>query len=517
MVVDARALPDGQVLTADVCIVGSGAAGLTLARELADRGVRTIVLEGGGETRRHADQQLFEGIVDGTPYYPLDECRVRMLGGSTSVWGGWCRALDAIDFEPRSWVPGSGWPFAAAQLSGAFARAASICGVGPSRDATAARSLSSGTRSFHDVLFGIRATRFGEACREALRASRCADLVLHANVLEIVMDRQGRSAVTVRAAARAGRSLTVSAGAYVLAAGGIENARLLLASRGAGPGGIGNEHDLVGRCFADHLHVPIAVIDAADVDEFYGLHQRGGMNVRGGIAPTARAQRTDRLLGFGLTFHDAGNPHDVFSPAQVPRSYLSLHHLATSLRRFRRPDRFAHHARNVLAGLPEAARLAYRRLAPPRRSAAVVVCYRGEQAPNHDSRITLAPARDALGMPRVRLQWRLLEQDLENIGRAQDLVARELRSFSLAPIGAHHGRATLMGAAHHIGTTRMHADARHGVVDEHGRVHGTANLYVAGSSIFPTSGWAPPTFTIVALALRLADHLAQPALARDIA
>jgi choline dehydrogenase-like flavoprotein len=262
--------------------------------------------------------------------------------------------------------------------------------------------------------------------------------------------------------------------------------------------------------------VPIAVLDGAEVDEFYGIHQRAGVHVRGGVGLTGQAQRRERRLGFGVTVHSADDPHDVFSPAQVRRSYVSLHHLASSLRRLQRPDRFAHHAGTVLASLPEAARLAYRRLVRPRRTRTAVLCYRGEQAPNLDSRVALTAIPDALGTPRVRLEWNLLQQDLANIGAAQDLVAREFRSRSLQPLPLRAGdtgrwRGAVIGAAHHMGTTRMHPDAREGVVDAQCRVHGTVNLYVAGSSVFPTSGWVPPTLTIVALAVRLADHLAQGA------
>jgi choline dehydrogenase-like flavoprotein len=518
VILDGRSTPAGHTLRADVCIVGAGAAGLTIAQELASQRMRVLVVESGSRDVRHETQRLYEGDVAGQPYYPLDTCRFRVLGGTTSQWGGWCRPLDAIDFEAREWVPASGWPITKQQMATFYARAHEACRLGTCqydgpRHGAAAPLVPTDDGHFSEAMFQVRPTRFGEAYAPAFHNSSRADLLLNSNVLEIVMDRSGERACHVRASALEGKAFSIAAGAFVLAAGGIENPRLLLCSGSRGAGGIGNQYDLVGRYFSDHLHVPIGMLRApGDLGEFYRLHHRQGVAVRGAITLTEETRRRIRGLGFAVTLHDADDPHDVLSLAQVKPGYRSLHALVHAIRRRRRPDRLLHHLRNVMGRLPEASHAAYRRFVkrPPRH---LVIGCRAEQAPNADSRVTLDSRCDPFGMPRARLDWKISEQDVDSLQRAQDLLARALRDqhVDMYPFRNRDGTGwadRIAGGAHHMGTTRMHRDPRHGVVNEDCRVHGTSNVYVAGSSVFPTGGWAPPTLTVVALALRLAEHLA---------
>ena len=517
MLIDARALPHGHRLQADVCIVGGGAAGLTVATELARHGHRVVVLESGDRRVCHATQSLYEGAVSGHPYYALDACRFRVLGGSTTHWGGWCRPLDAIDFETREWIPHSGWPFTKAELDPYYARAHVICRLGPYEYDTERwsedrpRLLPGDDDSFQDAVFQVQPTRFGPVYGLAAKASRSVDLVLNANVLEVVTDGSGRVAREVRAATLAGNTLSAGADVFVLAAGGIENARIMLASRDGR--GVGNANGLVGRYFSDHLHVPIGLLRPKEgAAEFYRVHTRGGVLLRGGISLTEQRRRRERGLGFAVTLHNAEDPHDVLSIAQTPAGYASLQAVAGALRHGRWPERLRYHVAAMVRQAPEVCRLTYRKYIrrPPRT---LLIGCRAEQAPNADNRVTLAAERDRLGMRKVRLQWKISEQDLASVRRAQELLATTLRreTVEMFPCGT-RGRPgwadAIAGGAHHMGTTRMHRDPRQGVVEGHCRVHGTSNLYVAGSSVFPTGGWAPPTLTLVALALRLGDHLA---------
>jgi choline dehydrogenase-like flavoprotein len=517
MLVDARALDPHADVEADICVVGAGAAGITLAQALIGRSARVVVLEGGGMQADDDSQQLYAGVTTGEPYYALDACRVRSFGGTTNTWGGWCRPLDAIDFADRDWLPHSGWPFTRDALTPFYQRAHRICRLAP-YDYDPGRWQRPGSslvprhaRAIADTLFHIGPTRFGHAYKAALERAGNVRVLLHATACEIEMDPSHRTAVRVLAATPGGQRFTVRAGVFVLAAGGIETPRLLLASRRGRESGIGNERDLVGRFFTEHLHVPMAeLIPPGAAPAFYAVHRAGPATIRGAVSVTDDARQRERMLGWALTFHNAADPHDVLSPTQQPPAYASLSVLLHALRRREYPGRFLHHLGTVAGDLRSAGALAYRKLRPPPARRLIVGC-RAEQAPNPDSRVTLDDGVDAAGVPRVRLHWALTARDRESVEQAESLWRRELETAgaSVGPIGPadEPWTARVAPGAHHMGTTRMHADPARGVVDADCRVHGTRNVYISGSSVFPTAGWAPPTLTIVALALRLADHL----------
>ena len=515
MVLDARAAESDSLL-ADVCIVGGGAAGLTLAASLADTPLRVIVLEGGGAQADDHSQQMYRGATAGQPYYALEACRIRALGGTTNTWGGWCRPLDPIDFRERPWLPHSGWPFDRATLNPFYQRAHAVCRLGPfDYDPAEWRRRGRTLVPEHspelcETLFHIGPTRFAQRYLAVLRRAPNVRLLLHATALELHLDAAG-SRVTSLSAAAARRRFTVQAATTVIAAGGIENARLLLASRRHQPCGIGNTHDLVGRFFADHLHVPIGRLQPRlRRHRFRPVHRINGMTIRGAATLSEAAQAQDRLPGFALTFHDDDDPHDVLSPGRMPPAYESLATLVRAARQGQRPPRTLHHLGNVVTGLNTAAALASRKVWQPLPRQVMVGC-RLEQAPNPASRVTLDDRDDDYGMPRARLEWRLTANDDENFARVEAICRRALGGeawrFTPGDPGDGSWLDRMRPGAHHMGTTRMHADARRGVVDENSRVHGVGNLFVAGSSVFPTGGWAPPTLTIIALTLRLADHL----------
>jgi choline dehydrogenase-like flavoprotein len=517
MLIDARALDPRAELDTDICIVGAGAAGMTIAQQLIDDRARVVVLEGGGLQPDPHSQQLYQGDSTGEPYYALDACRVRYLGGTTNTWGGWCRPLDPIDFVERDWLPHSGWPFTHDTLLPYYERAHDVCRLAPydydaRRWNTAGPSLVSPTMpELSDTLFHVGPMRFGHEYRPALQRANNVRLLLHASALEIAMAGSQRTAVGVVAATSAGRTFTVRAQAIVLAAGGIENPRLLLASNRDRSAGVGNDRDLVGRFFTEHLHVPIARLRLRDaMPAFYSVHRAAAATIRGAIALTDAARHRDRLPGSALTFHDADNPHDVLSPARLPPAYESLAVLVRAVRQRERPPGLLRHLATIATGPGVAAGLVRKKLRAPRARRVVVGC-RSEQSPNPDSRVTLDDRVDAFGRPRARLHWQLTQADHEGFERAQALWRRALATAGVERIDREADdepwTARMAPAAHHMGTTRMHRDPARGVVDDNCRVHGTSNVFVAGSSVFPTAGWAPPTLTVIALALRLADHL----------
>jgi choline dehydrogenase-like flavoprotein len=337
---------------------------------------------------------------------------------------------------------------------------------------------------------------------------------LSANVVELEGGGTGPVS-TARVRTLTGSEFRVDARAFVLAAGGIENPRLLLASQAARPAGLGNEHDLVGRHFMEHLHVRLGCFVPERGDTNLNLYIEGRRSVRRplGALTVGRAERhAQRLFGFSAAFF----PPTRRSIPQVLRYQARLRHPwglhAASIARggglgfgLRVMDKAVRDARETGAlswhGVP---------VGPGRR--VYEIMGRGEQTPLRDSRVILSRDRDRLGMPVAMLDWRVNPCDLASITTSLRVIGGALRDAGIGRIHLPQDPDALWadritGSWHHMGTTRMDVNPRFGVVDRDGRVHSVPNVYIAGSSVFPTGGYANPTLTLLALALRLADHL----------
>jgi choline dehydrogenase-like flavoprotein len=531
MLADARTLPAGATCAADVCIVGAGVAGVTLAQQLCSTSSRVLVLESGGLSftrslrslptvlSRHlrGEQSLARGRNIGQPYYPLRFTRARALGGSSRAWashGLQAAPLDPVDFVARDGLPDHGWPFDRAALDPFYERAQRVCNLGPFEyDVGPWEQRGLGRRLPLDEAF-VRSTMFQFGLDSAFdryqaqfAAAGNVTLLSHATVTSIAVDRHGR-VDHVRCATLGGNRFKVSADTVVLAAGAIENARLLLASNDVQRPGIGNEHDLVGRYFMEHPDLEVGVLIPApelepDVFRLYGsqtvepqlnanamlrlsddvLQKEGLLNAVVRLRPTARSA-LDPAVGSARTLR------------------RSLHHGVPTAG-------LATHAVRAVRGLGPVGRhgLATRSGAPDAFGLDIMA----EQAPNPDSRVRLSGRRDRLGVPSTVLDWRLGDLDWRSIRRAVEVLADCVRDAGVGEVVSTLDRnppPAVYGNWHHLGTTRMHDDPARGVVDRHGRVHGVDNLYVSGGSVLPTGGYANPTLTIAALALRLADHLA---------
>lgn len=500
MIQDARELPDGATLDTDLAIVGAGAAGITLALALAGAPFRVCLIESGGLEPDEETQRLAEAENVGLPYGPIEATRLRYFGGTTNHWGGWCRPLDGLDFQVRDWVPLSGWPIDRAVLDPYYARANQICEAGPfAYDDVAGWEKKLGIEGFELPGAGMARrviqfsppTRFGKRYLTELKAAANLFILLHATAVEIHATENAAEVAGLSLATLDGRRFRLTARLYVLAAGGIENARLLLLSDGVQTTGLGNGSDMVGRCFMEHPHIySMATLLLRTHDPVSRLYLEDqyvdGTALRGNFMPTEDFQRSQRVLnatftiGVSARLPERGAVPENEHPLAVPLLDL-LHDAAGGPP----PDGFG-----VRVGVGGA----------------------GEQRPNLDSRVTLSTERDALGLRRGRLDWRLTPEDKASLLRNLKALGAEFAASGLGRLNVDLPEgdswpAELTGGNHHMGTTRMAADPRNGVVDADCRVHGIANLYIAGSSVFPTSGAANPTLTIVALALRLADHI----------
>ncbi len=516
MLRDARELDDAGTIECDLCIVGGGAAGITIARSFIGGRHKVCLLESGGLDFEDEVQALYQGQNVGLAYFDLDICRLRFLGGSTNHWAGRCRPLDELDFAARPWVPLSGWPIDRAELEPFYRQAQELCQLG-AYDYTPEPWLEPGQQvlPFDPAKLTSRVwqfsppTMFGEVYRAELESAANLDVLLHASVVEIVTSEGGALVQNVAFATLAGQRGTVRARAYVLACGGLENPRILLVS------GFGERLDMVGRCFMEHPHMNAAralVTDPA-VLSFYTRGQGGGraqgLEVVGCLNLSPERQQAEQVLNFDALF-TVDNIGDS--------GYAALRRIWNAAERRAWPDDLASDLWQALLDIDDTAaglmgRFGIREYRAD--NASFLMWCSAEAAPNPDSRIVLGEERDALGLPRIALDWRLTELDKRSLQAGHQAVAEELGRTGLGRLQIDEWltadlttwTAALEGGHHHIGTTRKSADPATGVVDAAGRVHGTANLYVAGSSVFPTCGSANPTLTIVALALRLATHL----------
>lgn len=519
MIQDARQLPDGAEIQTDLCIIGAGPAGLSIATTLARSGRELCLVESGGWEPDAATQSLAAGENAGLPYYPLDANRQRCIGGTLRLWAGWCRPLDPLDLQARDWVPESGWPLEAGDLDSYYLRAHALLHLDPAvydlefwEKILRTPSLSFPTDELVTRVYRLAETGVLLATSGAFLVSAPnVRLLTHGNAMEFRTDSTGGRVDGLRAGCLNGRRFRVRARQYVLATGAIENARLLLLSDRGHPNGLGNAFDQVGRNFMEHLHFQSGGIRLADPASFPGpLYFRSSLrDTIARIFPTPPTMRRERIL----------NSCTMLEPILPGLPFRVLHQLEKwmfAADRVAVRSRIATHLVRRYAG--RAAAAAFRQgnpLLSTRAPGTLLFAHTLEQAPNADSRVTLGSGLDALGMRRARLDWKTTDLDRHTARRIRDLVTEGfLRAGLGTALPANQDPETgwppepLQGSrGHHMGTTRMHPDPKHGVVDADCRVHGVDNLFIAGSSVFPTSGAGTPTLTILALALRLADHL----------
>ncbi|WP_347555768.1 GMC family oxidoreductase [Robbsia sp. KACC 23696] len=554
MILDAHQIPSGTLLHADLCIVGAGAAGIALALALEDSGLDVILLESGGDTAEPANQQLYEGTVaDAKLHPPADSYRVRNFGGATAIWGGRCMPLDPVDFETRDYIAHSGWPIGLADLQPYYPEANAICEAGDfayTAEAAFRKPLQPMIGGFASEVFQSNTlerfscpTHFGARYRTRLAKGRVR-VIQHANLYQLPMqDGEDRRVSIAEIRTRSGSAFSVSASTYILAAGGLEIPRLLLSSPGPSGRGLGNTHDVVGRYYMSHLAGTIGTLDlssASSVWHDYDISEEG-IYCRRRLALREEAQHALHAGNFVARLHhpripDAGHGNGILSALYLARPIVPYEYAKRLYGDAPEGKNGAtlSHLKNVITGAPGTARFLknwlLRRTLATRKFPSVIVRpdnlrfsldFHAEQEPNPESRITLGDERDAIGMRRIHIDWRYTRQDVDTVSRALAALASEIErsgvgAFSYDPEQV-EAEMTRYGAygGHHIGTARMGSDPRSSVVDANCRLHEVDNVYIASAAVFPTSGQANPTLSIVAMALRLASHLKETMATRD--
>lgn len=505
---DARLLPNNTIIEGDICIVGAGAAGISMALEWMNTPYNIVLLEGGGFEYNAQVQQLYAGKTTGQHYYPLESTRLHYFGGTTGHWAGFCSTFDHIDFIKRDWVPHSGWPIQRTDLDPFYERAHKNIDLGPYNYSAAywqksdpsLISLPLDKNVVWDKMWQFSPpTRFGQKYRNTIVNAKNIHLYTYANVVDIGANENISFIREVTVKNHAGKTHTVRARYFVIACCSIQNARLLLASNRQAPKGLGNDNDLVGRYFMEHLEIKSAELWLAKPDPLK-LYQIdfGVTKARAELAITEQQQTAHKIL----------NGTASLMPLATARKVTPVIEVWSDDDPRKSSDKFKEglqQAAQQTATMPDA-----------KLHSAYELFTRVEQAPNPASRITLDTEKDALGMPRATLHWELTPLEKRSIRTIYELIGQQVGRAGI-------GRVRLMeylqdekdtswpsftgGGWHHMGTTRMSDDPKQGVVDRNCKVHGIDNLYIAGASCYVTAAAVNPTLTLIALTIRLADHL----------
>lgn len=506
---DARTLENNSSIEGDVCIIGAGVAGITLALQFINTPYKVVLLEGGGFNVDMEMQDLYRGKSVGQRYYPLHSARLHFFGGTSGHWGGFCSTLDPLDFEKRDWVPYGEWPIQFSDLSSYYAKASKLVEL-----PNAHFDLEYWKRNdpelqplpfdksvvWNKMLQFSPPTRFGETYRDEIVNARNIFLYTYANVVDMQANEGITNVTSVTIKNLAGKQHTVKAKYFVSACCAIQNARLLLASNKQATNGLGNDRDLVGRFFMDHLEVV-----AADL-----------------LLPARRSVKLYRPWVFAET-----KAHAELAITEAEQTKLQILNATTSLIPKDMTEglpanieAFPDNSQDIVNAREEMERTRKENDRPSRRQKFAhrhfKLFTRMEQTPNRDSRVTLDHERDPLGVRRAILDWKLTDLDKRTMLKFHETIGIEAGRADIGRIKLmdwlqdenDRGWPDILGGGwHNIGTTRMADDPAKGVVNKNCRVHGISNLFMAGSSCFSTSGSANPTLSIVALTLRLSDHI----------
>lgn len=546
MILSTDKLESGQFLNTEIVIVGTGAAGIPMALELAEKGHSVLLMEAGLEELDDDIQSAYSGsVTDPSLHNPPDTYRQRRLGGSTVIWGGRCIPFDPVDFAARDYIPNSGWPIGPGDLAPFYSSAnqwleagrydySALSTFGASHPPMIA-GFSSERISTDGLERFSRPTDLFQRYRNRLSVEKNISLYCGVSCVSVKLESHGSSVNCLDFLTRDGKRFSVKAERYVLATGGIEVPRLLLASNDVLPQGIGNGSDCVGRYYQCHIAGNVGKLQVNGAVEAvrHGYEvSEDGIYCRRRLSLMEKEQREERLHNIVLRLHfpkitDPAHRSGVLSGLFFAKRFISYEY-ATRLRDGDKQGT-AHvfrHLWNIVSTPFDTLGFLWhwltKRTLAARKFPSVILKNKtnvfslevhGEQIPNPESRITLIEEKDNNGVPKVNIDWRYLPEDVLAVKRTMQILDEELRSSGVGTLTFNEEtfehELMRFGAygGHHIGTTRMGTDPENSVVNPDCKVHGVNNLFIASSSVFPTSGQANPTLTITALALRLAEHL----------
>jgi hypothetical protein len=518
MLIDLRSSPDDGPQSAETLIIGSGAVGLTMAIDLARAGRQVILLEAGGrgvdaesqayfKNARWRDQQL-QGLHLG---------RFRLLGGTTNFWGGQLVEFDQIVFGKRPWVADIAWPITRQDLDPHYERVYELLGMGHHlSDETVWKRLSVTPPALGDDLdmyFSAWAPQSNLATlfESEIKSSAKLCAFVNAPAVALESDESGKRVTGVRVRTAAGKARHFSARHVILANGTVEIARLLKLPLGDGRRAPWSDNPWLGKGFTDHIDCFGGHVTPLDKKRFHDLFDNAyldGIKYAPKLKLSEALQQQRELLGVTAFFLFNSSLQEHLANAKLLARSLfrgRLHAVPNPLELLS----------SVRVAIPMIVRyLRYRRMYNP-ADQGIQLRLMGEQLPLVESSIHLGEQCDALGMPIVEMDWRIDGREIETLATIGELVARYLEREQLATVrldaalvGRDPGLTKQFGDYYHqMGMARMAATAAEGVVDRNLKVFGTDNLHVAGAAVYPSTGFANPTFTAMALGVRLADAI----------
>jgi choline dehydrogenase-like flavoprotein len=498
---------------ADICIVGAGAAGIVLAVELARRNKKIFLLEAGGAEIEEPSQEPYQSEIIGLPHSGIHTGRFRAKGGTTTKWGGQILELGSIDFEPRPGIEGSGWPFPKSELIPYYERALELEGLSKvtRQDSAVWREIGESEPQLQNL-----EPYFSRWCPEpnfarlhgnVLENHPGIDLWLHANAIEPIIE--GESMRGLRCRTLSGIETVFRANHFVFCLGAIESSRFFLQPRSSGLPW--NQSGLLGKHFQDHIDCNVAVVEPLHQKLFHqifdNVFSRGfKYHPKLHLSPSLQAERNTLNVAATMMFVSEADE----TGAQLKTTAKNL--LRGRASQVHKKD-LAFAARNLPLLARQIIRYGLNHRAYNPSDAQIFLRVHCEQEPASRSSITLSGARDSLGLLRARLDWQISERELATIREFLHVAKLSLSGLAnLVP-----DQDLLSGdpvfltrcddSNHHMGGMRMSPNPDSGVVDANLRLHGLTNTYICSSAVFPTSGFSNPTHTLLALAVRLADHL----------
>ena len=508
MHIDGRKIENNTVIEGDICIVGAGVAGISMALQFIDSPYKVILLEGGGFEYDEKVQELYEGNLTGRPYFPLMSSRLHYFGGTSGHWGGMCSTFDDIDFTVRDWVEHSGWPIKKEDIAAYYPRSQNILDLGPYEYDTEYWEkknplfipLPLDKKSMWSKMWQFSPpTRFGKKYKEEIVKAKNIYLYTYANVTDINALENLSSVNKLTVKNYANRQHTVKAKKYVLACNALQNARLLLASNKQSKNGLGNNNDLVGRFFMEHIEIKSGELYLNNASPLT-LYQRNA-EASAEVAISAEKQKELKVLNGTISLTPIERSKEKLSNIVLWSQNDPRKNLQTYVK-------YKTNERSIKGILHKIMYADYYKV--------FALYTRIEQAPNPSSRLTLNSDLDSLGVPRADLKWTISSIDKKTVREINKLLGQQVGKAGIGRIKIEdflidEADDTMpsytSGGWHHLGTTRMSDSPTTGVVDKNCKVFGIDNLYIAGSSCYPTAGAVNPTLTIVAISLRLADHL----------
>lgn len=466
----------------DICIIGAGVAGITLAIELSKQGKKIALLEGGGEQYSEISQDIYKAENTGSTYYGVSGCRLRYLGGTSNHWAGRTMLLQPVDFKERDFLSLPGWPIKIKELDKYRDEAFNILGLNKdSLDAPDMPELAS--PSMKSVGHGSTPpVRFGEKYYRDLVRSKNIDLFINANLTDIKLNNSFTHINKLEVKNYNDATYDFSGKKIILAMGAIENARLLLNCNSQLPAGVGNHSGFVGRCFMEHFQIQMG---RYTINSSHPIWSKDSYLE---FFPTDKFVLENRIGTSVISFSKASS-----------KSYGRL----KAIRRFLKEgvctsESLTDFSRNMFNF---------------NCSGDGIITTLCEQSPNKKSRITLSNEKDSLGLQRAVLNWDINELDKRTMRLLAIETAKEFARLDFGRVQlpdyilSNDVELKPGGHCHQMGTTRMARSSKDGVVDVNCKVFGIDNLYIAGSSVFSTGGGVNPTLSIVQLSLRLAKYL----------